>query len=303
MNADAFISTAVSLAWATFMYLVAYRFVIGLAPVVSVVAQAVMRLRPGLAGGASSWPWALLCGAASSPSAAAIATELRRFTVRSESPISFVAFLIGAHFLTPYYLLLIGPLLGKDALLSHLIGTAFCLAGVVGLWRPPAIPRREPAEVAPQSISQLARAELIHVVPQMFLGIVLGGMIAAWGLSSAHVALAALLGGGVAAQVGSALAGTVLGVASCLPPVASLFVATYLWKTGIAQAGLVSFVLASAATLTRRQLYRRALGNQAGERLWRTLLLVGVFAGIATGIIFWAFGLTIHYRLSSEQLL
>ncbi len=303
MNAGAFISTAVSLAWATFMYLVTYRFVIGLAPAASVLAQAMARFHAGRAGSASPWPWALLRGVATSPSAAAIAAELRRLTVRGESPISFVAFLVGTHFLTLYYLLLIGPLLGKDALLSHLIGATVCLVGTAGLWRPPAIPRSEPAEVAPQSVGQLARAELIHVVPHMSLGIVLGGTVAAWGLSPAHVALAALLGGGVAAQVGSALAGSVLGAVSCLPPVASLFVATYLWKTGIAQAGLVSFVLASAATVTRRQLYRTTLGDHAGERLWRMLLLVGVFAGIATAIVFWAFGLTIHYRLSSEQLL
>lgn len=282
MNTGEFISTAVSLASATFMYLLAYRFVIGLAPISSVLAQVALRFRPGLAGAASPWPWALLRGAATSPGAAAIAPELCLFTVRGQSPISIVAFRVGTHFLTPHYLLLIGPLLGKDALLSHLIAAMLCFVGTAGLWRPPAISHIERGADAPRSIGRLAGAELIHVVPQIFLGIVVGRALAAWGLSPAHVALAALLGGGIAAQAGSALAGTVLGVVSCLPPVASLFVATDLWKTGIAQAGLVSFVLASAATLMRRRQDRAILGDHGGEQLLRTLLLVGALAGIAT---------------------
>lgn len=304
MSAGTFIGTAASHAWGTFSYLVGYRFVIGLAPAVSVLAQVTLRPARILRAPSSRWWRALLLGIATSPRISAIRPRLRILPARKPSAPALAALLVGVHFLTPYYLLLTGPLLGKDVLLSHLIGTALCFAIVASTWRSAAVARHPPGPEPPdEAAARLALLELAGTGAQVVGGLVLAGVVGAWGLSPARVELATLFGGGLLAQVANAAVGTLLGVASCLPPVANLLVATYLWKTGIAHAGLVSFVLASAATLTRRRLYRATLGDDAGSTLWWAFLAAGFVAGIGTAIAFRALGLTIHYRLMREQLL
>jgi hypothetical protein len=304
VSGRAFIGTAASHAWGTFSYLVAYRFVIGLAPAVSVLAQGILRPAQILPAPSFRWWRALLLGIATSPRTSAISPRLGTLAVRMSGAPALAALLVGVHFLTPYHLLLTGPLLGKDVLLSHLIGTALCFAIVASMWGSATVVRcpRGP-ETRDEAVARLALLEIAGTGPQVVGGLVLAGVVGAWGLSPARVELATLFGGGLAAQVANAAAGTLLGMASCLPPVANLLVATYLWKTGIAHAGLVSFVLASAATLTRRRLYRATLGDDAGSRLWWAFLAAGFLAGIGTAIAFRALGLTIHYRLMREQLL
>jgi hypothetical protein len=304
MSAAAFIGTAASHAWGTFAYLVGYRFATGFAPALSVLAQHV--LRPARVPGAATPRWwrALVLGIATSPRASAIRPRLESLIARTPGAPALAALLAGVHFLTPYPLLLIGPLLGKDALLSHVIGTTVWFVVVASAWRPARGSGRggEP-EIDDASPARLALLELVGTGPQVVLGLVLAGAVGAWGLSPGRVEFATLFGGGLAGQAGNAAVGTVLAVASGLPPVANLLVATYLWKTGIAHAGLVSFVLASAATVSRRRLYRATLGEEAGARLWWAVLAAALFAGIATAIVFRALGLTIHYRLMREQLL
>lgn len=128
-----FIGTAVGMAWATLQYLVFYRFVIGVAPATSVAAQTLVGTRQIRL--PFAWPAALLVGAATSPRASAIGRGLAVAAGRDAGPLVAVTFLVGAHFLTPYYLLLTGPLLGKDVLLSHVIGAGLCLAITRVLWR------------------------------------------------------------------------------------------------------------------------------------------------------------------------
>lgn len=304
MSDGGFIGTAASYAWATFVYLVASRFVIGLAPLASVLAQGLLQPGRVLHDGPPSWPGALLLGSATSPRASAIAPRVTLLASRGAAPGALVAFLVGAHLLTPYYFILIGPLLGKDVLLSHLIGTVLCFALVARLWRPAAVaPAGHGVSARDETLARVALLELTGIGPHLVLGVVLGGIIAAWGLSPTHVELATLLGGGLAAQVGSAVAGTALGALTCLPPVANLLVATYLWKTGLAHAGLVSFMLASAATVQRRRLYASVLGEAAARKLSWALLIAAPLAGLGTAVVFRVLGLTIHYRLVPEQLL
>ncbi len=304
MSAGAFIATAAGYAWGTFSYLVGYRLVIGLAPVVSVLAQRLLRTERVLGATSPRWWRAFLLGIATSPRTSAIRPRLGTLRARTPRAPALAALLVGVHFLTPYHLLLVGPLLGKDVLLSHLIGTALCFAIVASTWRSAGDPRHPGGpEARDEAVARLALLELAGTGLQVVGGLVLAGVVGAWGLSPARVELATLFGGGLLAQVANAAVGTLLGAASCLPPVANLLVATYLWKTGIAHAGLVSFVLTSGATLTRRRLYRATLGDQEGSKLWWAFLAAAVLAGIGTAVVFRALGLTIRYRLIREQLL
>lgn len=296
-----FITTTATFAWATFTYLVAYRFVIGLAPAVSILAQAVWLSKPRGAPRRLHFLFGLLSGAATSPTARGVRGALA--AAADTGPVGIVAAVSGAHFLTAYTLLLLGPVLGKDVLLSLVVGAIFLTAIAALAWRPGPLTAAAHGALSSSEIGHIAVRELLEVGPQIALGLLAGGAVAAWGLSPLRIELATVLGGGLPAQVGSALVGTALGSLSCLPPVASLFVATYLWKTGIAHAGLVSFLLASATTLVRLRLYRRELGEREGARLWWILLLSGPVAGLATAVVFRLLGLTIHYRLVSEQLL
>ena len=86
-------------------------------------------------------------------------------------------------------------------------------------------------------------------------------------------------------------------------PVANLFVGTYLWKIGLAHAGIVSFFYASTVSPQRVLLYSRIMGKRATARFVPALALAALLAGVATALLFRLSGLTIHYKLIPAQLL
>jgi hypothetical protein len=133
-------------------------------------------------------------------------------------------------------------------------------------------------------------------------GLLLGGFVAAWGLSRAHVAPAALFGGGLTTQAVNAGIGLSVSFLTWMNPVANLFVGTYLWKVGIAHAGMLSFFLASLVSWPRVRLYRQALGRRQGVRLAAVLALAALAAGLLVALLFRLAGLSIRYKLMAEQM-
>jgi hypothetical protein len=86
-------------------------------------------------------------------------------------------------------------------------------------------------------------------------------------------------------------------------PAAMPFIGTYLWKTGLAHAGLVAFFCPAPMTPARLLRFRRDLGMRAAVTLALLLTGIAVASGMITALVYRAAGLTIHYKLIAEQLL
>ncbi|MGH7818921.1 MAG: hypothetical protein ACREQ9_04035 [Candidatus Binatia bacterium] len=307
MTATEFVRISLESAVGTMAYLLAYRG----APV---VALAVSVLLIALSPHEASLRWArddratrsavggLLLGLTRPVAKAEIEANLRRLADR---PLAIVVYLVVSHALTPYYLLLIGPLLGKDVLLSHGIGAVLFIVvawALVRLLVPASAPSGD-ATTGRSSFGGTLVSELGRVAALMGVGLVIGGAIAAWGLSSWTFAPAELVESRWLSQASNAIIG--LGISSALGmwPIANLFVATYLWKIGLAHAGLVAFFCAAVVSPQRVALYARVLGRARAARLALALALAAPIAGLGTAIVYRLTGLTIRYKLISEQLL
>lgn len=85
-------------------------------------------------------------------------------------------------------------------------------------------------------------------------------------------------------------------------PVATLFAGTFLWKIGLAQAGLVAFFCAATISPHRLSLYREAWGTGRTVRRALALALGAVTAGLVVAVLFGFTGLEIRYKLVPGQL-
>lgn len=308
MSPSGFLSAALETAWATFHYLLAYRLVAVLAPVAS--AALIAFARPGRWRGWLGDPSPLrrVLGAAVLGFTRPLArSEIERnLRLLDGRPLETVSYLTVSHNLTVYYLFLIGPLLGRDALLSHAVGGLAFFACATPLARWLGIEggnTARPSEPGESPLWKEVAGEASRAVGFFAYGLLLGGLIAAWGLSQwafvpTHVSQSPLV-----SQLANAVFGGVASVVLWMWPVANLFVGTYLWKTGLAHAGLVTFFYASAVSPQRLRLYAKVLGRERAIRLGAALTLGALAAGLTTAVLFHLFDLTIHYRLLPEQLL
>jgi len=319
MTAGAFVTTALGMAWATLHYIVFYRFAIGFAFLCSVLLQFFLPAERWLrAIHGRSGPLPVLAAAGlgftTSPSRQAIKSNFSHLVAVKAPLTALVAYLICGHGLTVYYLLMLGPLLGKDVLLSHILGgvTIFIVASlspsvIFGKTSWTSELARDvdftPPPLRLSRITRVIESELRAVGLLSLYGLLLGGVIAAWGLSPWHVAPAALFGGGLTAQGINSILGLVVSFLTWMSPVANLFVGTYAWKVGIAHAGLVSFFFGSLISWPRVRLYQRTLGHRQGTVFALVLALAAIAAGLFVALFFHFTGLSIHYKLIPEQLL
>lgn len=317
MTASTFVMTALGMAWATLHYIVAYRFAIGFAFFFSTILQLLPTKRWLLAIHRRSGPAPTLAaaglGLTTSPGHKAIEENFERLVATGASPTALVAYLVSSHGFTVYYLLMLGPLLGKDVLLSHILGgvmvfivASLCLRLVFGKAGKPAA-TVDSAVVQPtlqqDKMACTVGLELWVAGSRSLYGLLLGGLIAAWGLSPWHVAPATLYGSGLAAQSFNAVLGLGVSFLIWMSPVANLFVGTYVWKVGIAHAGLVSFFFGSLVSWPRVRLYQKALGDRQGEVFAIVLALAAIAAGLLVALLFYFTGLSINYKLIAQQML
>lgn len=296
----------------TAAYLLAYRG----APVVALLAAVLLaRYAPNrrlLAWARRPRIGPSMLGAAALGMTGSLAGRERRTRIGqlSDRPSALVAYLATSHALTAYYLLLMGPLLGKDVLLSHVIGvilfTLFA-AGACHLlgWGAedePATGRASAAEPESRSLSGLALSEGARAVGLMLLGLLLGGAVAAWGLTGRRVALVELVGAGGLAQVFNGLLAAAISAATFVVPVTNLFVGTYLWKVGLAHAGLVVFLVATSFSPQRAKEYHELLGAERARRLLLALVVGALLAGLATAALYAVTPLSINYKLIPDQM-
>lgn len=319
MTVRAFVTTALEMAWATFHYIAFYRFAIGFAFLFSVLLQFFFPAKRWLQViHGRSGPVPILAaagfGLTTSPGRHAIERNFSHLVAVGAPLTALVAYLISSHGLTVYYLLMLGPLLGKDVLLSHILGgvviflvASLCLCLVFRKIPEPSEPpvnmdfARPPLRL--DRLSRIVRSELRAVGFLSLYGLLLGGVIAAWGLSPWHVAPATLWGSGITAQGVNAILGLVVSFLTSMSPVASLFVGTYIWKVGIAHAGLVSFFFGSLISWPRVRLYQRTLGYRQGTVFAVVLALAAMAAGLLVALFFHVTGLSIHYKLIVQQML
>lgn len=321
MTAGAFVTTALEMAWATLHYIVFYRFAIGFAFFFSVLLQfflpaekwlQVIRKHSGLVPILA----AAGLGLTTSPGRQAIESNFSHLVAVKASLTALVAYLICSHGLTVYYLLMLGPLLGKDVLFSHVLGGVMVfITASLGLslvfgktHKPGKLEANEDSAVVqpPGRLGRLVQAvgsELRAAGLLTLYGLFLGGLIAAWGLSPWHVAPAALFGGGLAAQGINTILGLGVSFLTWMSPVANLFAGTYVWKVGIAHAGLVSFFFGSLISWPRVRLYQRTLGHRQGTVFAVVLVLAVIAAGLLVALLFHFTGLSIHYKLIVQQML
>lgn len=295
-----FLSTAWRSAAETASYLFAYRYVLVLAPAAHLALLALGPGRRGWLDGRRGPLAAVILGLTEPLSRSSFERNLRRL----EGAGAVVTYLAVSHALTAYALVLLGPLLGKDFLLSHGVGLAVfvVVASLLARAAKQALVPNEPEIPEPAaSTGRLLAGGALRFALLAALGLIVGGVVAAWGFSRWAWAPAELGAGGWWTQLSNGVLGlalTLLGV----PPVANLFVATYLWKTGLAHAGIVAFFCAAAAAPTRWQLYVRIYGGRGAVRLVTILLAAALLAGLATAGVFAILELPIHYKLLPQQL-
>lgn len=336
MHPDELILTAGRVILDTVLYLLAYRG----APLVALVAAALLagwapaeRLRNRATAGT---PLARVLAASALGFVRPLGpTALRRDLAAIGPRADVVAYLAASHGLTLYYLLLMGPLLGKDVLLSHVIGgllfAATAGAGVrlVGL----SVEALSPGNGTPgPSVANGARAERTvsartadangHTATRMngetgwsaavaetgrglglmILGLILGGIIAAWGLSGRAAAPVEIVTTPWLAQLLNALIGVGAAVLLWMWPVENLFVGTYLWKIGLGHAGLVAFFWACTLSPHRLRLYRDLWGVTTARRFAAILAVAAIAAGMATALVYRVTPLSINYKLIPTQM-
>lgn len=284
----------------TTAYLFAYNYVLVLAPVVHLALLALAPERRGWLGEGRGPFTAVVLGLTEPLSHSSFAGNLQRLG----TPGAVAAYLGVSHALTAHAWILLGPLLGKDFLLSHAVGvTLFVifaavlmrLAGISLGTAPGSTARREAGTARTLAVALLRYAGLAA------LGLGLGGLVAAWGFSPRAWAPAEIGGGGWWTQLGNGGVGAGLAFLA-VPPVANLFVGTYLWKVGLAHSGIVAFFCAATAAPTRWGMYSRLYGLGAAVRLVAVLLAAALLAGLATAWAFGALDLTIRYKLIPQQL-
>lgn len=299
MTAADFLATAWETVVQTAGYLFAYAFVLLLAPIAHLALLALAPARRGRLGGR--------LGAAGAAVAAVTSPLSRKSMERNlqagASPAAVVTYLAVSDALAAPYWILLGPLLGKDFLLSHVMGIALFGLFAAGLSRgfgvAPAPAPEAPAE--PGGLAALLGAAALRYVVLVALGLALGGLVAAWGFSPWAWAPAEIGAGGFWTQLANGGIGIALALLG-VPPVANLFVGTYLWKAGLAHAGIVAFFCAVPAAPTRWGLYARVFGRSGAARLVAALLVGALLAGLATAWVFGAADLAIRYKLIPEQL-
>jgi uncharacterized membrane protein YraQ (UPF0718 family) len=313
------VTTALEMAWATLHYIVFYRFAIGFAFFFSVLLQFFFPAERWLLSIRGRSGSVLILAAAglgltTSSGRQGIESNFQRLVAEGASLTALVAYLISSHGLTVYYLLMLGPLLGKDVLLSHVLGAiavfivaSLSLRFVFGKTCKPNQPQGAVDFARLTSPShQLARitgTELWAAGPRFLYGLLLGGLIAAWGLSPWHVVPATLWESGITTQSINAVLGLGVSFLTWMSPVANLFVGTYVWKVGIAHAGLVSFFFGSLVSWPRVRLYQRVLGQRQGTVFALVLVLAVVVAGLLVALSFHLTPLSINYKLIAEQML
>lgn len=247
-------------------------------------------------------------------------SEVRRNLGRLDGrPGATAVYLTAGHGLTLYYFVLLGPLLGKDVLLAHVVGmVAFAgLAAALmhvlraggGSGRVGGPDEERPGrEAAAGKDGGHGWLSLIVGEGGRFLGwslwgLTVGGLIGAAGLASPSLLLTDLLPGqGLARQIVHAGGGLLAAPLTFMWPVATLFAGTFLWKIGLAQAGLVAFFCAVTLSPQRLSLYCDVWGTRRAARRALALALAAVVAGLAVALLFGFTGLEIRYKLVPAQL-
>lgn len=311
-----FFRTAVGIAWDTVTYLMAWWAVPVWAVAGTVVLQRV----------AAGWPlerWSrsgTTAGRLAGAFLLAVARPFGRSEVRRNlerldvQPGATAVYLVAGHGLTLYYFALLGPLLGKDVLLSHVIGMAiFVVLGAVTFRVFDELARNGSGEGegesppvgpdgGPRGWRQLLIGESARFVGWSLWGLVAGGLIGAAGLASSVFLVDLLPGEGALRQLVHAVVGLLAAPLSLMWPVATLFAGTFLWKIGLAQAGLIAFFCAATISPHRLSLYREAWGTERTARRALGLALSAVAAGLVVAALFAFTGLEIRYKLVPGQL-
>lgn len=320
MNVLIVIKEAVQTAYDTLAYLWGHAFSIALVFIMSAAFQALFERKDVGEYRASSKAWkrasgALALGVFSSPQRKILSENINRLTRNGKNLGPLAAYLVGGCNLTVYYWLLLGPLLGKEFVVANLVAAALCLSvtyPMVCLIDMPGTARGgpragQPSETKgslPRRFIKIVTGEVIRLGPWVLWGSFLGGLIAVWGLSSWWFDLSQIgATRGWLTQLLNALIGLGFAVATFSVPVANLFLATYLWKTGIAFSGFLAYLYGGFLSPVLWPVYVESMGKK--RTFYLLCILVGgvIFASLGVaGFWKWA-GWTIHYKLSASQLL
>ena len=228
-------------------------------------------------------------------------------------PPTAFAYLISSYNLTIYFFLLITVNNGPQITIGHVIAVLLMIAFVrqglswfipQAMWKqalsgPSDGPVGEVAGGAQawkarigsprgwlDALRFLLRDVKVLFIP-IFLGLLIGGFIAAWGYTDSFFDLR--LGGGVLGQLSNALIGPILGIVTFMVPVLNIFVASWLWKTDfLAYAGLVGFFLATVLHPDAVGTYRRLFGRALTLRIVLILLGSAALAALVVTAMWYA---------------
>lgn len=251
---------------------------------------------------AEGWLSPFILGMASSPSRRDNVQRMIRFVSGGASPSRALAFFLSSHNLTAYFFFWISATIGPQPMIGLYLaaGLAAVLTAQVFLrlgWEQELAAstfRQDP--VTPSAVAHY-EGWLHHLgrdVRSLWLpflvGIVGGGIIAAWGLSDAFFSLPEILGikaDGITGQMAGAFIGSLLSGLTFMVPGGNILVGAWLWKTHfLPYAGLLSFWLGSVLhPFTLAELFR-FWGRQGGLKVVLTLWASAAAAALAV-TTFW----------------
>ncbi len=236
----------------------------------------------------------------------------------------FLAVIGGSHYLL-FYVFLLPPLLGKEFLLAYAIGVVVFLGVFIplgsrlsGRKASPillpqgdltdlAVPRGKAKGVLPFRLAEqparLIGREVAASWWRLLYGFLAAGFLAAVAIKPSWVFPVTLTGGGWQGQFLNALMGVGIGLVSFAPPIANILIGTYLWRGGMALAGLVAFWFTAAAAPQRIWYYRSMLDWRRALLLAGVIVLAAVIAGLAVAGSFDLLEIKIKYQYAIAQTL
>lgn len=252
--------------------------------------------------------WGGLFGFTGSSHLKSSLTAVRALFVEGVHPAAASAFLIARLNVIPYALAFTIVLFGLEFFIGQLLGAltmAVILWGLLKLvpaarWEEARRSLREQKEaiagLPPEPDPRLHgwRGALRYTIGEfrklwlaMLVGIVLAGMIGAFGRTEWAIDLTMLGGGGLPTEFLNAAIGSLLALLLFVPPIGHVFAASFLWKAYIlSYAGVVSYILASLVNPRAIQTYLRMYGPTLGLYVAASGLLSAAIGALSVHSLF-----------------
>lgn len=244
----------------------------------------------------SRWRLARLValGATGSGNPRTIADEAQALSAEGPSRLAGAFPLAAPHFV-PYRLSILMALVGLEFALGQLIGGILLLALTARFGPRLEVGSASTLAIGGETIGSYLAREARAAWPLLY-GLVLSGLIGAAGRQDWWIDLSEIGGGRLNSALVNAGAGAGLAIIAAAPPLANLFIASWLWKAyGLSYTGVIAFVLAGTVNPWSLRAYAARWGWPAAGRLALVGLVGSVAGALAVSALLWLLGLPVTH--------